>query len=66
MATYWKTAVRFLPRRGRAVAGRDYTKCVKCGRVVRRDAVDRRGRCGACGKFTRRTFGYTPFTRRRS
>ena len=58
--------LRCFPRRGRAVAGRDYVKCVKCGRVVRRDAVDRRGRCGACGKLTLRTFGYTPFTRRRS
>ena len=66
MATYWKTAVRFLPRRGRAVAGRDYAKCVKCGRVVRKDAMDGSGKCGACGKFTRRTFACHPFARRRS
>jgi len=65
MATYWKTAVRFLPRRGRAVAGRDYAKCVKCGRVVRKDAMDGSGRCGACGKGVR-SFGYHPFARRRS
>jgi len=58
------TALRVFPRRGRAVAGRDYVKCVKCGRVVRKDAVDSRGRCGACGK-PRRTFGRCPFLGRR-
>ena len=57
--------LRCFPRRGRAVAGRDYAKCVKCGRVVRKDAVDSRGRCGACAKFNRRTFGnYMPAKRR--